>query len=89
MVRHSGKVMQVCLQGFIAIHDITNKKLKLLLAKQKASLTSTLTPDMRRKHPNSLAISGTILDHIHEHIKLIPVTSRHDTGAKKSSLTVC
>lgn len=63
------------------MHGITNSKVDYVIGK-KQSTTGTPIPDLRGKHPSARKITGTLLERVHEHIRLLPVTSSHYTRAK-------
>ena len=80
-VMYNGKATTVCRKGFLAIHGLTNSKIDYVVGK-KQSPTGTPIPDKRGKQTPANKITGTLLERVHEHIRLLPVTSSHYTRAK-------
>ena len=82
IIRHNGFVHSVCRKGFIAIHGISEKKLRYTLSAAKVSASGTTLQDKRGSGPSSRKITGVKLQRVHDHIRLIPVQSSHYTRAK-------
>lgn len=80
-VHYRGEDIVVCREGFLAMHSISKRKVEYAV-KCKKTPTGTTTPDQRGRQQPANIISGPQLDHLHEHIQMLPVTSSHYTRAK-------
>ncbi|XP_042241301.1 uncharacterized protein LOC121878935 isoform X1 [Homarus americanus] len=72
---------KVCRQGFTSIHGVGKKKMEVLMHKLKESPSGTPILDKRGHHPSSKAIRGSRLQHVHEHIRALPVLACHYSRA--------
>lgn len=80
-VHYRGEDIVVCREGFLAMHSISKQKVDYAV-KVKKTPTGTTTPDQRGRQQPANIITGPRLDHVHEHIQMLPVTSSHYTRAK-------
>ena len=81
-VKHYEETFKVCRNGFLAMHDLSEKRLLLHVKRMKESPTGTPVSDKRGKAPNPKKITGVKLQNVHEHIANLPTTSSHYTRAK-------
>ena len=81
-VKCSGRIIEVCRAGFQAIHGMTDKEMTVFLRKRKQSATGPLESDKRGRHPPARKIVGSQLDHVHEHIRMLSVTTSHYSRIK-------
>ena len=81
-VKSGGKSFDVCRSAFQSVHGLTSKELALLLKKRKDSSTGPLPTDKRGKHVPATKIMGETLKHVHQHIRMLPVTSSHYSRIK-------
>ncbi|KAG7158990.1 hypothetical protein Hamer_G006384 [Homarus americanus] len=72
---------KVCRQGFASIHRLGKKKMEVLMHKRKESPSVMPISDKRGHHPSTRAITGSRLQHVHEHIRALPVLTRHYSRA--------
>lgn len=80
-VHYRGNDTVVCRDGFLAMHAISKRKVEYVV-KVKKTATGTTTPDQRGRRAPPNVITGERLDHVHDHIQMLPVTSSHYTRAK-------
>ena len=81
-VKSRGIIYPVCRSGFQAIHGITYKEMRVFLQKRKDSPTGALPSDQRGRMKPGCTIKGVKLERVHEHIRLLSVTSSHYSRIK-------
>ncbi|KAK3890068.1 hypothetical protein Pcinc_005983 [Petrolisthes cinctipes] len=79
-VSYNNMRTKVCLPGFMAMHNITKKRIDNAIRK----MTHTAKPllDLRGHHKPANKIEGRKADHVREHIRLLPAMTSHYSRTK-------
>lgn len=81
-VLHNNTTYPVCMQAFLSIHAISEKRMRNVMSKAAASPTGTLTLDQRgRKEPPNKTSQET-LDLVEDFCKSLPTCQSHYSRAK-------
>ena len=81
-VKSKDKRYEICRSGFQSIHGMTSKEMQVFLRKRKDSPTGAIPADRRGRHEPQGKIKGVQLERVHEHIKLLSVTTSHYSRIK-------
>ena len=81
-VKCQQKQYEICRSAFQSIHGMTSKEMQVFLSKRKQSPTGALPTDSRGRHEPGSKIKGVQLERVHEHIRMLCVTSSHYSRIK-------
>ncbi|CAG5075385.1 Protein of unknown function [Cotesia congregata] len=69
--------VQVCQQFFVKTVDISDKKVRIMMDKEKRSTSGSLLPDRRGHHEPVNKLSGEDVNRIRQHLSLLPKVPTH------------